>query len=178
MATIAPDLRTAIRNHDDRLTGAALIASLVSLALVAGLNYTFATAVMPNLAGADDRTFVATVQRYNQNPVFPLSFTAALALTVLALVLQRRQGPGPAPRWTAVALALYGVVIAITGALHIPLNNEIDRAGDPDRIADLAAVRHDFEGPWVAGNVVRTLVCTAAVAALGRALLLHGRRRA
>jgi hypothetical protein len=46
---------------------------------------------------------------------------------------------------------------------------------DLGRIADLAHVRDEFEGPWVAWNIVRTLFCTAAVAALARALFLLGR---
>jgi len=163
------------RVDDDGRAGFVLGAALVAMALVAGLNFTFAVAVMPNLAGADDHTFVATTQRFNENPVFPLSFTVALVLTAAAAVLQRRRGPALAMGWTVAALALYGVVLTVTSALHIPLNEEIDAAGDPDRIADLAHVREQFEGPWVAGNVVRTLVCTAAVAALGRALLLLGR---
>ena len=29
---------------------------------------------MPNLAAADDRTFVVTMQRFNENPAFFLSF--------------------------------------------------------------------------------------------------------
>jgi hypothetical protein len=69
------------------------------------LSYTFSVAVMPNLAGADDRTFVATMQRYNEDPAFPLSFTAALVLVALAAVLQRRPGPAVAARWTVAALA-------------------------------------------------------------------------
>jgi len=44
--------------------------------------------------------------------------------------------------------------------------------------ADLAHVRDTFEGPWVAANIVRTLLSTAAVAALARALFLHGRSKA
>ncbi len=145
------------------------------MALVAGLIYAFSVAVMPNLAGADDRVFVATMQRFNEKPVFQLSFTGALVLTALAVVLQRRHGPGVAVRWTVAALVLYGIVLAVTFGLHIPLNDEIDQAGNPDRIADLAHVRNQVEGPWVAGNIVRTLLSTAAVAALARALLLHGR---
>ena len=133
---------------------------------------------MPNLAGVDDHTFVLVTQRFNANPVFPLTFTVALLLPVLALVLQRYFSPGAAVRWTIAALVLYVVALAITAGLHIPLNEEIDRAGDPDRIADLAHVRSQFEAPWVAGNIVRTLLCIAAVAALARALLLHGRQPA
>ena len=159
-------------------TGLVLGAALVAMALVAGLIYTFSVAVMPNLADADDRTFVATMQRFNQNPAFQVSFTGALLLTVLAVVLQRRHGPGDAVRWTVVALGLYAIVVAVTFGLHIPLNDELDRAGDPDRIIDLARVRNQFEGPWVAGNIVRALLSTAAVVALARALFLHGRSRA
>ena len=50
-------------------------AALVAMALVAGLIYTFSVAVMPNLADADDRTFVVTMQRFDQNPAFQVTFT-------------------------------------------------------------------------------------------------------
>lgn len=157
------------------LAGLVLGAALVAMALVTGLNYTFAVTVMPNLAGVDDHTFVAITQRFNQNPVFPVTFTVALVLAALATVLQRRHGAGAAVRWVVAALVLYGVVLAVTGAVHMPLNNDIDQAGDPDRITDLAYVRDRFEASWVNWNIVRTLFCTAAVAALARALVLHGR---
>ena len=89
--------------HDERPT-LVLAAALLAMTLVAGLTYTFSVAVMPNLAGADDRTFVETMQRFNSNPAFVLSFAAALVLTVLAAVLQRRRAPasppaGPSWRW-------------------------------------------------------------------------------
>ncbi len=73
---------------------------------------------------------------------------------------------------------LYGIVLAVTFGINVPLNYELDEAVDPDRITDLADVRNQFEGPWVVANVVRTLFCTAAVAALARALFLHGRNTA
>jgi uncharacterized membrane protein len=176
---VAERARSADHRLDrDRWTGLVLGAALVAMALVAGLVYTFSVAVMPNLAGADDRTFVATMQRFNENPVFQLSFTAALVLIALAAVLQRRHGSRVAMRWTVAALVLYGIVVAVTFGINIPLNDELDRAGDPDRIADLAHVRSRFEGPWVAANIVRTLLSTAAVAALARALFLYGRNSA
>jgi uncharacterized membrane protein len=169
---------TGHRVDGDGRAGLVLGAALVAMTLVAGLIYTFSVAVMPNLAGADDRTFVVTMQRFNENPVFVLSFVGALVLTVLAAVLQRRHGPGVAVRWTVAALVLYAIVFAVTLGIIIPLNDELDRAGDPDRIADLAHVRNQFEGPWVAANIVRAVLSTAAVAALARALFLHGRRTA
>src|SRR5680860_306068 len=130
---VAEPVRSARHRVDgDWWTGLVLVAALVATALVAGLIYTFSVAVMPNLADADDRTFVATMQRFNENPVFQLSFTGALVLTALAAVLQRLRGPGVAVRWTVAALVLYGIVVAVTFGLHVPLNDDIDGAGDPD----------------------------------------------
>ena len=92
---VAEPVRSARHRVDgDGWTGLVLGAALVAMTLVAGLCYTFSAAVMPNLADADDRTFVATMQRFNDNPTFQITFTAALVLTALAAVLQRRHGPG------------------------------------------------------------------------------------
>ena len=54
---VAEPVRSA-RLDGDGWTGLVLGAALVAMALVTGLIYTFSVAVMPNLAGADDRTFV------------------------------------------------------------------------------------------------------------------------
>ena len=178
-ALVSEALRSARHPvDDDGWAGLVLGAALVAMALVAGLNFTFSVAVMPNLAGADDRTFVVTMQRFNPNPAFPLSFTAALVLTVLAAVLLRRHGPAVATRWSVAALVLYAIVLAVTAGLHLPLNSDLDAAVDALSTVDLAQVRSEFEGPWMAGNIVRTLCCTAAVAALARALFLYGHRPA
>jgi uncharacterized membrane protein len=163
----------------DRRTGLVLGAALVAMAFVAGLCFTFTVAVMPALADADDRTFVATMQRFNDNPVFPITFIGALPVAALAAVMQRRQGRSLALRWTVAALVLHGVVLAITFGLHVPLNDDIDEAGEPEQaaeLAELAELRDDVEAPWVIGNVPRTLLSTAAVAALGWSMFLHGPR--
>ena len=75
------------------------------------------------------------------------------------------------------ALGLYIVMFVITGRINVPLNDELVAAGDPSGIADLHAVRHHFEGPWVAWNVVRTFANVGAVCCLAHALILHGRTR-
>ena len=171
------------RLDGDGWSGLALIAALVAMTLVTGLIFTFSAAVMPALDDADDRTFVEIMHRFNDNPVFPLTFTLALALTAAAAVVQRqrRRGSDAALRWTVAALALYAIVVAVTFAVHIPLNNDVDQAAEPDRITDLAnlaKVRDDVEGPWVAWNMLRTVLSIAAVAALGQAILLRGRSTA
>jgi hypothetical protein len=74
---------------------------------------------------------------------------------------------------------LYLAVFVITLTVHEPLNEVLRAAGDPDRIANLAAVRDAFhETRWVAWNIVRTIATTAAFGCLAWALVLHGRATA
>ena len=78
-------------------------------------------------------------------------------------------------RWIVAALALYTVMVVVTSAVHIPLNDDLKNAGDPASIENLAAVRDDFVTPWVAWDIVWTLATTAAFGSLAWALVLRGR---
>jgi uncharacterized membrane protein len=158
--------------------GVALVAATVTTGLAAGLFYWFAAAVMPGLGRSTDRTFVEAMQRINAailNGAFALAFVGALAFTALAAVLHLgADGRGVLP-WIAVALALYTAVLVITFAVNVPLNDGLAAAGEPDRIADLAAVRERFEAAWVRWNVARAAASTAAFGCLAWALVLFGR---
>jgi uncharacterized membrane protein len=162
------------RTRADRNADIVLGAAVIAMGLLAGLIYDWAIAVMPALAAADDRTLVDAMQQTVDNPAFPLTFLAAGALATVALVQARRSGSPKTARWIVAGLALYTVAVLITGAIHIPLNNDLKNAGDPARIENLAAVRDDFATPWVAWNIVRTLASTAAFGALAWALVLRG----
>ncbi len=145
------------------------------MGLLAGLVYAFSIGVMPGLTAADDRTLVDAMQQMADNPAFPLTFLGAGALAAVALFRARRCGSADTARWIIAGLALYMVTVVVTFAVHIPLNEDIKQAGDPDRIENLAAVRDDFATPWVAWNIVRTLASTAAFGALTWALVVRGR---
>jgi uncharacterized membrane protein len=78
--------------------------------------------------------------------------------------------------WLVAALLLYLAVIVITLAVKVPLNDGIKAAGDPDRIADLGAVRDRFnEATRIHCNLVRAIACTTAYGCLSWALVLHRR---
>lgn len=159
-----------------RTAGWLLGSAMVATGLMAGLFYTYAVSVMLGLGRTDDRTFVLAMQRINesiQNAAFLPVFFGAFVLPAGAAVLHRRLGLRDATRWIVAATLLYGVALAVSFGVNIPLNDQLDRAGDPDVITNLAAVRDRFEGPWVAWNVVRALLSTAALGCLGRALVLH-----
>jgi uncharacterized membrane protein len=160
--------------------GAALVAATIAMGLTAGLFYVFSHAIMPGLGRSDDRTFVGGFQSIDKaimNPWFRAGFLGAVVLTAFAVVLHLGDGRPVLP-WIAAALVLYVVTLVITFAVNIPLNNEIQAAGAPDRISDLAAVRGRFEATWVRWNIARAVTSTAAFACLTWALVLHGRTTA
>jgi uncharacterized membrane protein len=153
-------------------------AAVIAMGLVAGLFFFSAIAVMPALTAAEDRTLVDAMQQMIdkiENPAFFLAFLGAPVLAAVALVQARRSGSPEIAGWIVAGLALYTVMVVITFAVHIPLNEDLKEAGDPDRIENLAAVRDDFVTPWVAWDIVRTLATTAAFASLTWALVLRGR---
>ncbi len=141
-----------------------LVAALVAAGLIAGLFYAYACSVMPGLARGDDRTFVEGMRGINVaivNPVFLLTFLGAPLLAGVAVFLN----PGPRP-WVIAGFAFLAAMVVLTGVVHIPLNNALDRAG-----ADYAAARAAFEAVWVRWNVVRALVSTAGFGCLVAAVL-------
>ncbi|MDH6223208.1 anthrone oxygenase family protein [Streptomyces sp. MJP52] len=155
-----------------------LVAATVTTGLVAGLFYGFSIAVMPGLARTGDRTLVDAMRRINAailNGWFLLGYVGALLFDALALVLfalhePSRAAVGP----VAASTALYLAAVVLTARVNIPLNDALEEAGPPDAPTGPAAARQDFERPWVRANHWRTLLCTAALAALCWALAAHG----
>jgi uncharacterized membrane protein len=163
----------------DFLRPATLILATMTMGLMAGVFGVYAHAIMPGLRKTDDRTFVGAFQQIDRaiiNPWFMVSFLGALAFTAVALVLHLREDERSVLPWIAAALILYVVVFVVTIGVNVPLNDDIKAAGDPDRIADLAAVREQFdETKWARWNVARAVATTAAFGCLAWALVLNGR---
>jgi uncharacterized membrane protein len=163
---------------DDMNNDIVLGAAVIAMGLVAGLFFFSAIAVMPALTAADDRTLVDAMQQMIvkiENPAFFLVFLGAPVLATIALSQARRSGSAETARWIIAGLAFYTVMLVVTFAIHVPLNDDLSKAGDPARIENLAAVRDDFVTPWVAWDIVRTLASTAAFGCLVWALVLRGR---
>jgi uncharacterized membrane protein len=133
---------------------ASLLAATITTGLMAGVFGIFAHTIMRGLGKTDDRTFVGAFQAIDRaiiNPLFMLTFFSALIFSGVAAVLYFRHDGRSVLPWVITAFVLYLVVVIITVAVHVPLNDDIKAAGDPERIADLAAVREQFhETRWVA----------------------------
>jgi uncharacterized membrane protein len=156
------------------VAGVVLIVATVAVGLMAGVFGLYANAIMRGLGRADDRTFVGAFQAIDRaiiNPLFLSTFFGALILSGAAAVLHIGDD-GLA--LIVVGFALYLVAVVITLAVNVPLNDAIKAAGDPNAIADLAAVRRRFdEARWSRWNLVRVLLVTASFACLACALALR-----
>jgi uncharacterized membrane protein len=156
-----------------------LLAATLTMGLTAGLFGDWAHTIMPGLGTTDDRTFVDAFQALTRaiyNPLFMLALMGALGFTGVAAILYLRADNRSPLLWVAVASGLHMGAFVITMAVHLPLNDVLTAAGDPDRITNLAAVRDAFdETRWAAWHTVRTIATTAAFGCLIWALVLHGR---
>jgi uncharacterized membrane protein len=159
------------------LKGAVLLAAALVTGWEVGVFGLYAHTLMPALRRVDDRTFVVAFQAVDRaiiNPWFIPAFLGAPVLCAAATVLA--WGDGGALRiWLLAALVLLVVGVIITFAVNVPLNDAIKAAGNPDRIADLGAVRRAFdESRWARWNLVRTVSTTAAFGVLVGAVGAHG----
>ena len=160
-----------------RVESLLLGSATVVTGLMAGFFFAYACSVMVGLARTEDRTFIEAMQWINatvRNAAFGPAFFGALALTVAAALVTvvRRQ---PARRWVVAAAVLYAGAFFVTMAFAVPLNDQLAAAGPAATLADPAEVREAYEDPWVVWNLVRTVLNTAALAALVTALLRHRR---
>jgi uncharacterized membrane protein len=161
------------------LRSGVLILAAMAVGAMAGVFQLYSHTIMPGLGRTDDRTFVGAFQAIDRaiiNRAFMLTFFGALLFNAAAVVLNLGAERRSVLTWTVAALALYAVSFVVTVVVNVPLNDAIKAAGDPGRIADLAAVRARFnEARWVRWNTVRAVTTTASVACLAWALVLHGR---
>jgi uncharacterized membrane protein len=161
----------------DLLRGLSLLVATLLTGAMTGVFGIYANAIMPGLRSTDDRTFVDAFQAIDRaivNPAFMLAFLGALVMSGAAAGLNA--GERSVLWWVAAAFVLYLVVVVVTLAVNVPLNDALKAAGDPGRIADLAAVRDRFdETRWVAWNLVRAVLSAAAFATLAWALVQYGR---
>ena len=153
-----------------------LVAATITMGLMAGVFGLYAHTIMPGLGRTDDRTFVGAFQSIDRaiiNVWFIPVFIGALVLTGVAGALHLGDDERAVVGWIVAAFVLYLVVVIITVAVNVPLNDGIKAAGEPDAISDLAGVRRRFdEARWVRWNLVRAVATTAAFVSLTVALVL------
>ena len=158
---------------------ALLVLATMTTGLTAGTFLIYGNAIMPGLRDTHDRTFVGAFQSIDRAIINPWflggGFLGALLLAIAAAVTHLSETWRSALPWIIAGAVLHLVVVILTIAVNVPLNDALKAAGDPATI-DVAAAREAFdEARWVAWNWVRVVLDVAAFGALGIALVAHGK---
>ncbi len=161
----------------DVLRAVALLAATMTMGIGAGVFQLYNFAIMPGLGRTDDRTFVGAFQQIDRAIIGPwlfLFFFGGLGFTALAAALHFGEDERSALPWIGVAFVLHLAVVVMTVRINVPLNDGIKAAGEPDKIANLSAVRERFhEARWVSWNLFRAVAATVAFGCLAWALVMH-----
>ncbi|GAB3744789.1 DUF1772 domain-containing protein [Amycolatopsis oliviviridis] len=154
-----------------------LIAAVIAAGLIAGLFYAYTCSVMPGLARADARTYVTGMREINVailNGWFALSFGGAPLLAAVAAALHFKSDLRAALPWIIAGFVLLLVMLVVTMAVNVPLNNVLEAGFDGDN-TDFEALRSKFEGVWERWNLVRTIAGIGGFGALVGGLIAHVR---
>ena len=140
-----------------------LIFSILSCSLVGGFIFTYAIVVMPGLSNLKDKDFLRAFQVtdaviQNNQPLFMFTWIGSI-VAVLTTILVSLVSVGLSETWLIVLIgvAYLSGVQGITVAIHIPLNNHIQKV-KIEELNDktLANERFKFETKWNFFNNIRT----------------------
>jgi uncharacterized membrane protein len=162
------------------LLDVALIFSILSCSLVGGFIFTYAIVVMPGLSNLSDKDFLRAFQVtdaiiQNNQPLFMFTWIGSI-MAMFTSILVSLAHVALSEAWPIVLIAgayLLGVQ-GITAAIHIPLNNHIQKVKIEDLDNQtLADVRLKFEAKWNFFNYVRTGIALSVSLLLLIILSLH-----
>ena len=140
-----------------------LIFSILSCSLVGGFIFMYAIIVMPGLSNLNDKDFIRAFQVtdaiiQNKQPLFMLTWIGSI-LALFITILVSLVSVGLSESWLIVLISVAYLlgVHGITGAVHIPLNNHIQKV-KIEELSDkmLANERLKFETKWNFYNNIRT----------------------
>ena len=142
-----------------------LILSILSCSLVSGFIFTYAIVVMPGLSNLNDKDFLRAFQVtdaviQNKQPLFMFTWIGSI-FAMLTTILVSLVSVGLPETWLILLIGftyLLGVQ-GITVAIHIPLNNHIQKVKIEELNDEtLANERLKFETRWNFFNYIRTSI--------------------
>ena len=142
-----------------------LIFAILLCSLVGGFIFTYSIVVMPGLSNLNDKDFLKAFQVtdaviQNNQPLFMFTWIGSI-VAILTTIVASFITVGLLESWLIIlvgAAYLLGVQ-GITVAIHIPLNNHIQKL-NIDELDDkaLAYECKNFEAKWNFFNKIRTFV--------------------
>ena len=153
-----------------------LIFSILFCSLVGGFIFTYAIVVMPGLSNLNDKDFLRAFQVtdaiiQNKQPLFLFIWIGSI-VAILTTVLVALLIVGLKETWLIVLIGIAYLlgVQGITIAIHIPLNNHVQKLKIQEQNdKTLADERLKFETKWNFFNTIRTGI---AISVSGLLLIL------
>ena len=147
------------------LLDVSLIFSITLCSLVSGFIFTYAIIVMPGLSNLNDKEFIRAFQVtdaviQNNQPIFILTWIGSI-VSLLSTILTSIISFGLSETWLVVLLSVFYLlgVHGITIAIHIPLNNQIQKVLIEDLNDEaIKDERVKFERKWNFFNNIRTSI--------------------
>ena len=146
-----------------------LLFAILLCSLVGGFIFTYSIVVMPGLSNLNDKDFLKAFQVtdaviQNNQPLFMFTWIGSI-VAILTTIVASLITAGLLEFWLIIlvgAAYLLGVQ-GITVAIHIPLNNHIQKL-NIEELNDktLAYERKNFEAKWNFFNKIRTFVAISA----------------
>ena len=146
-----------------------LIFAILFCSLVGGFIFTYSIVVMPGLSNLNDKDFLKAFQVtdaviQNNQPLFMFTWIGSI-VAILTTIVASLITVGLLESWLIflVGAAYLLGVQGITVAIHIPLNNHIQKL-NIEELNDktLAYERKNFEAKWNFYNKIRTFVAISA----------------
>ena len=142
-----------------------LIFSITLCSLVSGFIFTYAIIVMPGLSNLNDKEFIRAFQVtdaviQNNQPIFMLTWIGSI-VSLLITILISVVNFGLSEAWLIVLMSVFYLlgVHGITIAIHIPLNNQIQKVLIEDLNDEaIKDERVKFERKWNYFNNIRTSI--------------------
>ncbi|MEO1517171.1 MAG: DUF1772 domain-containing protein [Bacteroidota bacterium] len=150
-----------IKSMETNMQLIVLLLGILCTGLTAGLCFTWSNAVTPGIGQLDDLTFLKSFQAMNQailNQSFFVVFFSPALLLFLNAFLHRS-----ANRTTFVAFLAAAVLFALGVGLitifkNVPLNDILENSVlESLSVKELRKLRKQFEGPWNAWHMGRTI---------------------
>ena len=142
-----------------------LIFSITLCSLLSGFIFTYAIVVMPGLSNLNDKEFIRAFQVtdaviQNNQPIFMFTWIGSI-VSLLITILISVVNFGLSEAWLIVIISVFYLlgVQGITIAIHIPLNNHIQKV-IIEELSDEAMTeeRIKFERKWNYFNNIRTSI--------------------
>ena len=146
-----------------------LIFTILLCSLVSGFIFTYSIVVMPGLSNLNDKDFLKAFQVtdaviQNNQPLFMFTWIGSI-VAILTTIVASLITVGLLESWLIILVgaAYFLGVQGITVAIHIPLNNHIQKL-NIEELNDktLAYERKNFEAKWNFFNKIRTFVAISA----------------